>query len=209
SRVAQRARVVAREVHRFGDFRVRLGRRLGAVEHHHPDELAPLAHELGSARLEPHRALRDGPPGPHRQGRAGCRERPIDVARPAEAVAVSDAIWARGVVALALSPARTELATYLERDDLRRALLPAVYEFLDPRAVLRERPVGVEVVPEPSLGRGEGGPGLRLGRPVLRAAGGAGPRRLAVQHGEVTGPRGVPTGMARSVAADPPQQALP
>ena len=106
-RLAERARVVAREVDRFRDFRVRLGHRLGAVEHHRADEIASLTRELGPAGLEPGSPLRDRPSSPRRQGRAGRGERAIDLGRAGERVAIGDAVRTRGIVPLALACART------------------------------------------------------------------------------------------------------
>src|SRR5262249_62126581 len=73
----QRARIVTGEVDGFGDFRIRLGDRLGAVDDHGADEIGATVGEHARGLVEEGAALRDGPSGPGGLGGTGGGERAV------------------------------------------------------------------------------------------------------------------------------------
>jgi hypothetical protein len=87
-------------------------------------------------------------------------------------------------MALALPCSLGEVPADLERNLLQRPLAPAGHDVRDPRAVGRQGPVGVGIVLESSVERARDGRGLRLGPPILGAAGRVGDRGRDLECGE-------------------------
>ena len=185
----QRARVVAREVHRLGDLGVRLRGRLRAVHDHGADEIAAPAGQLARAGLQERAARLDAAGGPAGLGAARHREGTLHLGGAGQRVAVGDAARARGIVAFGRPRSRDEVAPDLERDLLRPALAPAAHDVRDPGAIGGQRPVRVGLVLE---GRVERQGFRRLGATVLGAPGRVGDGGPQLEGGEEAIPLGFP-----------------
>jgi hypothetical protein len=91
--LAQRPRVVAREVHGLGHLGVRLRHRLGAVEDHRADQVAAPPVQLCRTGFEDRIALGVRQRAPRGLRRARDVEGAIDIRGAGERVAVRDVSW--------------------------------------------------------------------------------------------------------------------